>query len=222
MGEEENRWFKLKMALLECYDIRGLLNLMEGTPEMKLMLRAVLNEMGDRERIECKRALQEAMLNLVRSSTRLQEMMAEIKGKCCNLEVYERIWREMVAVANMRDETMDFFETTDSPEEAEVYEEVAPCTEFLESVAWWRQDGLELGEDRQVYMKNIEMKLGSSEDRQVYRETSEDSEDRQVYRDTDWGDETVEMRKKRYQRMSARKKGINVPSQEDDEYNEWY
>ena len=191
-----SRRFKLRMALLECFDISNLLNLMEADQEMKLMLRAVLNEMGDRERIECKRALQEALLHLVKGSTRLQEMMAEIKGKCCDLEVYERIWREMVAEANKG--TMEVFETTDSPEEAEVYQAVPPCKEFLESVAWWRQDSTSLCWD------------------------SEDSEDRQVFREADWGDETIEMRQKRYQRMTARKNGIDVPTRERDDCREWY
>lgn len=230
MAEAERcRKARLRLALLDCFDLRGLLNLMERDQYMKRMLRTVMNEMGERERAECKRTLQEAILNLVQSSPRLQEMMACIKGKCCDLWVYERIWQELVAEAN-KDDGMELFHTTDSPEEPEIFEEIVPCGAFEESVAWWRQDGLQA-----VWPLDVpRAKPCKSNSHVVTNEhfpcttpcrsdgVTDSEEERQVHRVTDWGDETLEMRRKRYRRMKARKEGINVPSKEQDVDMVWY
>lgn len=113
--------------------------------------------------------------------------------------MYERIWQEIVTEVNKGG--MELSETNESPGKSkrvpEVMapcEEVPPCKEFLDSVNWWKKDMVSMDEN----------------------------EARQVYRDTDWGDETLLMRRKRYRRMTARKEGINVPSQEQDVDGVWY
>ena len=110
--------------------------------------------------------------------------------------MYERIWQEIVAEVNKGG--MELSETDESPGKSkkvcEVYEEVPPCKEFLDSVNWWKKDMVSM----------------------------DGNEARQVYRDTDWGGETLQMRRKRYRRMTARKEGFYVPSQEQDVDGVWY
>ena len=172
---------RLKEALLVDYSIKDTINLMEEEPSMKLMLKLVMNEMSRHERDGCKLKLQWSILALVQGSTRLQEMMAGIRGKCCNLEVYERIWNELVAEVNKSDDPMEVFETTDSPDEPEVFEAIEPCEAFSAGLAWWRQD-----EDEDLV------------------HTTDEEENFWVNQDGDWGDETILMRRSRYRRMKAR------------------
>ena len=190
---------RLKEALLVDYSIKTIINLLEEEPSAKGMLMEVMDEMSRKARDECKIKLQWSILLLVQGSPRLQEMMAGIRDKCCNFEVYERIWNELVIEVN-KCPHMDVFDTTDSPEEPQVYEAIEPCEAFKQGVAWWKQVEMMPCEtaEKVPWWKQEE------DDEEDLAVTTDEEENFWVHREGDWGDETVPMRKKRYRRMKAK------------------